>query len=89
MLIQTACVGLPTISWPQTPEQQKHAAAWERRGAIIAMRGLDALPVSLSRLQSQSFRLQLSHLGRSLVDGLVAGRIAVQLRSILEEYEAN
>ncbi len=84
MMLQTACVGIPTISWPQTPGQQAHAAAWESKGAVIAIKGLDGLAAAVSRLQSSCLRLQLSRSGRSLVDGLGAGRIASCLCSMLE-----
>jgi spore coat polysaccharide biosynthesis predicted glycosyltransferase SpsG len=85
MLLQTACVGIPTISWPQTPGQKEHAAAWESNGAVVAIKGLDALAAAVSRLQSPRLRLQLSRAGRSLVDGLGAGRIAACLCSMLQE----
>jgi spore coat polysaccharide biosynthesis predicted glycosyltransferase SpsG len=85
MLLQTACVGIPTLSWPQTTGQQRHAAAWESKDAVIAIKGLDALAAALSRLQSPRLRLQLSRAGRSVVDGLGASRIAACLCSMLEE----
>lgn len=85
MLWQTACVGIPTLSWPQFPGQEKHAAAWESKRAIIAIKELDALPAALARMQSQRLRLQMSNSGRDLVDGLGASRIAACLCSMLEE----
>jgi spore coat polysaccharide biosynthesis predicted glycosyltransferase SpsG len=84
MLWQTACVGLPTISWPQTPRQKKHAATWESKGAIFIITELDALSDVLTQLRSQHLRLQMSNVGRDLVDGLGAHRIAACLHSMLE-----
>lgn len=84
MLWQTACVGIPTLSWPQSPGQEGHAAAWESKGAVIAIKGLDALPAALTRLQSSRTRLELSNAGRNLVDGLGASRIAACLCSMLK-----
>lgn len=79
MLWQTACIGVPTLSWPQSPGQEKHAAAWESQGAIVAIRDLDALTPAMVKLQSWSVRSQLSNAGRHLVDGLGANRIADSL----------
>lgn len=84
MLWQTACVGLPTLSWPQTPWQERHATTWENEGAVIIIKELDVLPAALARLQSPRLRSQLSHAGRKLVDGLGASRIATYLCSMLE-----
>jgi len=84
MLWQTACVGVPTISWPQTTGQEGHAAAWENQGAIVVIKGLEDLPAVLVRLESQHLRMQISRAGRELVDGLGAGRIASCLASMLE-----
>lgn len=84
MLWQTACVGVPTLSWPQTTGQEGHAAAWESRGAVIAIKRLDALPAALARMQSLRLRQELSTAGRNMVDGLGASRIAACLFSMLE-----
>lgn len=85
MLWQTACVGIPTISWPQTSGQEGHAAAWEDRGAVIVIKELATLPAAFKRIQSHRLRHELSSACRKLVDGVGASRVADRLCSLLKE----
>jgi UDP-2,4-diacetamido-2,4,6-trideoxy-beta-L-altropyranose hydrolase len=85
MLWQAACVGVPTISWPQTQGQKGHATAWKRQGALIVIKSLNDLPAAWAWLQSPDSRQQLSRAGRGLIDGLGASRIAACLQSMSEE----
>lgn len=83
MLWQTCCVGVPTISWPQAPGQQRHAGALERKGAVKVIHDLDELPEAFVRLQAQDQRVKLSNAGRGLFDGQGATRIASCLLEML------
>jgi len=83
MLWQAACVGVPTLSWPQTPGQMVHAASWKAKGAIIAVKDLNTIPSALEQLQSLPLREELSAAGRKAIDGLGATRIAVHLSELL------
>lgn len=84
MLWQAACVGIPTLSWPQTPGQEAHAAAWQKKGVVVAIKSLDAMPATLEQLQSVTVRQELSIAGRTLIDGLGATRIASCLSEMLK-----
>jgi spore coat polysaccharide biosynthesis predicted glycosyltransferase SpsG len=89
MLWQTACVGLPTISWPQTAQQKGHAAAWGSMGTLIVINNLNALSDALVQLQSQVRRKELSLAGSNLIDGKGASRIAEYLYSITRNGNAH
>lgn len=87
MIHQFACVGLPTISWPQTENQNIHAKAWHQKGAIIMVDGFDHISKALTRLDGYEQRMLLSESAKKVVDGKGVGRILDTLIGKLKESD--
>lgn len=78
MLVQAACIGLPTIAMPQSSNQALHAAAWENLGSALVAETLADLSAAAKHLVFSS-RRKMSEAGRATVDGKGAKRIAREL----------
>lgn len=76
MLSQAASIGLPVISWPQTPRQRDNAQAWGTLGMLVQINELDQLAGAAGQIAHAAFRESISNAGRSAVDGVGASRIA-------------
>ena len=83
MLWQTACVGLPTLSWPQTRGQVLHAATWADKGVVLTFKEIADFPSIFKEVQFHKTRQRMSDIGRSLVDGKGANRIAGHINRLL------
>jgi spore coat polysaccharide biosynthesis predicted glycosyltransferase SpsG len=81
MLLQAACIGIPTISWPQANGQRNHAAVWEKLDVLIVIEGPQALNNALKIMLNQKKRYEFYQKGRNIVDGNGAERIIGQLIS--------
>ena len=89
MILQTSCIGIPTLCWPQDPKQAQHALAWQAKGAVVVMSSLDDLANVVLDVMPEQRRRQLSESARILVDGLGAQRIADCLLATLGADHAN
>lgn len=76
MLIQTACIGLPAVAWPQHDWQQKHAEVWLKQGTALLVKSPDEVGRTISKCFDVESRRGMSYRGRTLVDGLGSARIA-------------
>ena len=87
MMMEAACLGLPAIVIPRTPEERVFARQFERGGAILLIRTGPRFPaVALQRavkrlLDDRTARRDMSRAGRALIDGRGLDRVA---RLILE-----
>jgi spore coat polysaccharide biosynthesis predicted glycosyltransferase SpsG len=88
MLWQAACVGVPSICWPQNDHQKTHVEEWEKKGVTRFLRNLEELPQVLAGISSIDARNELSTMGRFLIDGLGASRIARKLNVLIEDLYA-
>lgn len=82
MMIEAACLGLPAVVIPRTPEERLFAGQFARAGAVRLLRSSRRFPVSAvqrevgSLLEDTSARLQMHRAGRRLVDGRGTDRVA-------------
>ena len=76
MLLQAACVGVPTIAWPQTKQQVNHAKTLEKQGVVMSIINLNQINGCLSMLHSEQNRKRFSEKAKALIDGGGAKRIA-------------
>lgn len=77
MIYQVLCVGVPTITWPQTPAQKKHSQGWEATGSIRVINEPDELPDAFDHILHA--KKNMFKTARSLVDGKGATRIMNRL----------
>ena len=82
MIMQTSCIGVPTICWPQTEKQGQHSLGWLAKGAVVVAATLEQLPALLADTAPAPRRQQLSDSATGLVDGRGAARIAACLSMI-------
>jgi len=85
MLVQAACIGLPALALPQTPNQALHAASWETIGSVVVAQTPARLTSAAGTL-SLAVRRRMSEAGRNVVDGKGAGRIAKQLLQLTDGF---
>jgi len=81
---EAACLGVPAVLWPRAANQRPIARALNGRAAIVCRRSAE-LPQALARLlKDRGLARRLSRLGRRMVDGRGARRIA---QAILRELQ--
>jgi spore coat polysaccharide biosynthesis predicted glycosyltransferase SpsG len=82
MMIEAACLGVPALVIPRTPEEVGFARQFTRAGAVRVVSPRGGFPVSGLRremtrlLRDRPERARMRAAGRSLVDGRGAGRVA-------------
>jgi spore coat polysaccharide biosynthesis predicted glycosyltransferase SpsG len=82
MMIEAACLGVPALVIPRTPEEVGFARQFRRAGAVRVLSPRGSFPASeLGRemtrlLRDRPERLRMRSAGRSLVDGRGADRVA-------------
>lgn len=80
---EMACLGVPAVVLPVAGDQRPSCLAWEHAGGCVAWSTAD-LEVILDRAADPAWRRRLSSVGRRLVDGRGAARIAERLRQLLD-----
>lgn len=82
MMIEAACLGVPALVIPRTPEEVGFARQFTRAGAVRVVSPRGGFPASGLRremtrlLRDRPERLRMRSAGRSLVDGRGADRVA-------------
>lgn len=82
MMIEAACLGLPAIIIPRTPEERVFARQFTRAGAVRLLQPRAAFPAGALRreaarlLDDRQARVRMVRAGRRLVDGRGAERVA-------------
>ena len=82
MMMEAACLGLPAIVIPRTPEERAFARQFERAGAVRLVTVRSGFPTTaLQRavkrlLDDRAERTRMSRAGRALIDGRGIDRVA-------------
>lgn len=82
MMIEAACLGLPALVIPRTPEERVFAQQFTRAGAVRILPSRTTFPVAALRravaglVDDRQARMRMQRAGRRLVDGRGAERVA-------------
>lgn len=83
MLQQSACIGLPVISWPQHLKQAEHAGNWEKKGSVMVVITNDEFKSVFKKILDVNVRKHMSQAGYETVDGAGVNRLIAHLKKIL------